>query len=73
MLKNCSAHGLAVDWIHDHIYWSADSKIMVMSLAGRNQMALLDHLDSPEHIALDPNRRQGLKSALDGNKSKGIV
>lgn len=57
VVQDVTAYGVVVDWLHDHIYWSADSSITVGSLDGRTRMVLLSNLDAPAQLAIDPINR----------------
>lgn len=51
--------GLAVDWIHDLLYWTDTGKdtIEVMDLKTNKRRVLFDQgLDEPRAIAVDPIR-----------------
>lgn len=52
-----SPGGIAVDWIHDKLYWSdsGSRRIEVSDLDGENRKVIvLEHLDKPRAIVLDP-------------------
>ncbi|XP_074190849.1 low-density lipoprotein receptor-related protein 8 isoform X8 [Rhinolophus sinicus] len=54
-----SPEGLAVDWVHKHIYWtdSGNKTISVATVDGRRRCTLFSHdLSEPRAIAVDPLR-----------------
>uniref|UniRef100_A0A8C3VV52 LDL receptor related protein 8 n=1 Tax=Catagonus wagneri TaxID=51154 RepID=A0A8C3VV52_9CETA len=54
-----SPEGLAVDWVHKHIYWtdSGNKTISVATVDGRRRCTLFSHdLREPRAIAVDPLR-----------------
>ncbi|KAK1340027.1 hypothetical protein QTO34_018591 [Cnephaeus nilssonii] len=54
-----SPEGLAVDWVHKHIYWtdSGNKTISVATVDGRRRRTLFSHdLSEPRAIAVDPLR-----------------
>ncbi|XP_052573960.1 low-density lipoprotein receptor-related protein 8 isoform X8 [Peromyscus californicus insignis] len=55
-----SPEGLAVDWVHKHIYWtdSGNKTISVATVDGRRRCTLFSReLSEPRAIAVDPLRR----------------
>ena len=51
--------GLAVDWVHGHLYWTDTGldHIEVATLDGSMRRVLIsDHLDEPRAIALHPSK-----------------
>ncbi|KAM7097525.1 low-density lipoprotein receptor-related protein 8 isoform 6-T6 [Molossus nigricans] len=67
-----SPEGLAVDWVHKHIYWtdSGNKTISVATVDGGRRCTLFSHdLSEPRAIAVDP--LQGFMYWSDwGNKAK---
>lgn len=53
----CPLGGLAIDWIHDKLYWtdSGTSRIEVANLDGTHRKVLLwQNMEKPRAIALHP-------------------
>lgn len=53
----CVLGGLAIDWIHDKLYWtdSGTSRIEVANLDGTHRKVLLwQNMEKPRAIALHP-------------------
>lgn len=53
----CVSGGLAIDWIHDKLYWtdSGTSRIEVANLDGTHRKVLLwQNMEKPRAIALHP-------------------
>ncbi|KAG8258349.1 Exosome complex protein [Homalodisca vitripennis] len=54
VVPNVSAYGVTVDWVYGHLYWSDHSRIMVAKLDGTSPMAVIEDVDAPADMAVDP-------------------
>lgn len=57
VVVNCTAKDLSVDWIHNHLYWTEDSRVHMSSMCGKLQTVVAEDPNKPFSIVVDPINR----------------
>lgn len=59
VVDNVTCYGLAVDWVHDVLYWTdrEQKTLEAAYLDGSKRRTVFKNLDQPKDIAVDPHKK----------------